>query len=162
MLIFDRPRQYDDLACAVRRQCNPSSLSRSRRPMFEFRDEADRLRHATVHACDSSARFDPNARATRVPGRLPATLSSARASANNTGRFASETHRGFRHARHDGTRPRRTRSTPATLRSPRAGGVAPRHSQSGAQQACSGRGMRLPTSAVSAGIRAWRAARSRP
>ena len=42
---------------------------------------------------------------------------SARASANNTGRFASETPC-FRHARHDGT-----------LRPPRAEGVAPRHSQ---------------------------------
>ena len=50
----------------------------------------------------------------------------------------------LRHARHDGTRPRRAPPTPAPLQPPQAGGAAPRHAQSGAPRACSGRGMRFP------------------
>ena len=85
--------------------------------------------------------------------RLPATLRPARGRA----RTAPDAWRARppcrRHARHDGTRRRRMLSTPAALRPPRAGGVAPRHSRSGAPRACSGRANALSTSAVSAGMR---------
>ena len=86
----------------------------------------------------------------RVPRQSPGHASpSARASANNTGRRGERDHRVVRHARHDGTRPRRAPPTPAPLQPPQAGGVAPRHAQSGAPRACSGRGMRfLPPPSV--------------
>jgi len=62
-------------------------------------------------------------------------------------------------ARHDGTRPRQTLSTPATLRPPRAGGLAPLSLAIGrAAGVCRTRDA-LSTSAVSAGMRAWCATR---
>ena len=118
--------------------------SRSRRPASEAPCEAARLRLAAARdAIHRRASIRMRARRACPSERLPATLRrSARASANNTGRLASGTTVPC-HARRDGTRPRRMRSTPATLRPPRAGGVAPRHSRSGAPRACSGRGMRF-------------------
>ena len=120
--------EHDGLACAARRRQRKPSLRRAhvgqcpKHPPQTPDLDPQRAR------CDSSACFDPNARATRVssytsPGQASP---SARASANNTGRFASETTLPRVTQRHDGTRPRRMLSTPATLRPPRAGGVAPR------------------------------------
>ena len=119
--------------------------SRSRRPASEAPCEAARLRLATARDAIHRRASIRNARATSVSlGTSPGHASpSARASANNTGTPCERDHRARVDARHDGTRPRRMLSTPATLRPPRAGGVAPRHSQSGAQRACSGRGMRF-------------------
>ena len=74
--------------------------------------------------------------------RLPATLRPARGRARTTPDAWRARPPCRRHARRDGRRRRRTLSTPATLRPPRAGGVAPRRSRSGAPRACSGRGTR--------------------
>src|SRR5213083_2668882 len=110
---------------------------------------------------DSSASFARNARATSVPrGTSPGHASpSARASANNTGRLASETTvRASRTTRRHASTTnafdasnastsssRRSRSSPLVIR--RAAGVFRTRSAPS-------------TSAVRAGIRAWRAARS--
>jgi hypothetical protein len=134
--------------------------SRSRWPASEAPLRSRPISTRNRARCDSSASFAPNARARSTSlGTSPGHASpSARASANNTGRLRARPPH-LRDARRGGTRPRRRRSTPAALRPPRAGGVAPRHGD----QARGGRAQdkdALSTSAVSAGIRAWRAARS--
>ncbi len=144
MLLFDGPRQHDDLACAARRSAQNLASSRSRRPAFEAPCEAAQLRLATARgAIHRRASLRMRARRACPSRRLPATLRPARVRSRTTPDAWRARSPGVRHARHDGTRPRRMPSTPATLRPPRAGGVAPRHSQSGAQRACSGRGMRF-------------------
>ena len=92
MLLFDGPRQHDDLACAARRQRKPS-LRRAhvgQRPQH-------RAKPPDLDPQPRAMRFigvlRPNARARSVSlGTSPGHASpSARASANNTGRVASET-----------------------------------------------------------------------
>ena len=161
MLLFDGPRQHDDLACAARRQRKPSlrrahagqrPKHRAKPPDFDAQPRAMRFIGELRSEC---------ARDERVPRRrLPATLRPARGRARTTPDALRARPPCLRHARHDGTRPRRAPSTPATLRPPRAGGVAPRHAQSGAPRACSGRGMRFRPPPSAQGCRAWRAARS--
>ena len=96
--------------------------------------------------CDSSACFARNARADE---RLPRQVSGPRFAERTCEREQHWTpcerdHRVF--ATHDMTarvhdeRPELQHA----LRPPQAGGVAPRHAQSGAPRACSGRGMRFP------------------
>ena len=93
MLLFDGPRQHDDLACAARRQRETLASSRSRRPASEASVRSRPTSTRNRARCDSSASFAPNARATSASlGTSPGHASpSARASANNTGRLASET-----------------------------------------------------------------------
>jgi hypothetical protein len=92
MLPFDGRGQHDDLACAKRRQRKPSlrRLHAGQRPKQRAKPpdfDGNRARY------DSSASVAPNACATSMSlGRSPGHASpSARASANNTGRLASET-----------------------------------------------------------------------
>ena len=161
MLLFDGPRQHDDLACAARRQRKPSlrrahvgqrPKHRAKPPDFDSQPRAMRF------IGDASLRM--RARRACPSARLRATLRPARVRA----RTAPDAWRArppcVRHARHDGTRPRRVPSTPATLRPPRAGGVAPRHCAIRRAAGVFRTRDALSTSAVSAGIPAWRAARS--
>ena len=162
MLLFDRPRQHDDLACAARRQRKPS-LRRAhvgQRP--KHRAKPPDLRRATARdAIRRRASLRMRARRACPSARRPATLRPARARARTAPDASRARPPCARHARHDGTRPRRTPSTPATLRPPRAGAVAPRPSQSGAPRACSGRGMRFRPPPSAQGYRR-RAPRARP
>src|SRR5207302_1283912 len=112
--------------------------SRSRRPASEVPCEAARLRLATARdAIHRRASLGMPVRRACPSVRLPATLRPARVRVRTTPDALRATPPYVRHARHNGTRPRRALSTPATLRLPRAGGVAPRHWQSGAPRACS-------------------------
>src|SRR5262245_9899452 len=75
--------------------------------------------------------------------RLPAMLRRARVRARTTPDAWRVVAPYPGHARHNGTHRRRTLSTPALLRLPRAGEVALRHRQSDAPRAFSGREMRF-------------------
>src|SRR5216117_2264289 len=118
--------------------------SRSRGPASEARCGAARFRRATARdAIHRRASLRMPAQRACPSARLRATLRPACWRARTTPDAVRARPSCVRHARHDGTRPRRERSTPATLRPHRAGGVAPHHSQSGAPPACSGQGMRF-------------------
>jgi hypothetical protein len=109
--------------------------------------------------CDSSASFAPNAAQRACPSaRLRVTLRPARVRARTTPDALRARPPCVRHARHNGTRPRRVPSTSVALQHPRAGG---RSSPRAIRRAAGVLRTRdaLSTSAVSAG-RAWRAARS--
>ena len=92
MLVFDRPRQHDDLACMARHQ-REASLGRAdvgqrpqhgaKPPDFDSQTRAMRF----IGELRSEARATSASRGTSSGQASP----SARASANNTGRVASET-----------------------------------------------------------------------
>ena len=157
MLLFDWPRRRPshDLACAARQ----------RKPTLGRAHAGECVRSAVKNRPISTrnrARCDyrrarRNARVTSVPlGTSPGHASpSARASANNTGRLASETT--VRRVRNDGTRPRPAPSTPAAPRHPRA--EEPLVTTRNQARSASRTRDALSTSAVSAGISASRAAR---
>ena len=138
MLLFDRPRQHDDLACAPRRQRKASR----RRVHVRERSKLERSRPTSTRnraRCDSSAYLARNARARAYSSARPrAMLRRARVQARTKPDASRARPRCLRRARHDGMRPRRAPSKPATLQPPRAGGPLARHAQSGAPQACSG------------------------
>ncbi len=148
-----------------RARCGTSS-----KPLLRRTHVSQRAKHPA-----KPADFDPQPRAMRFIGDAsrrnararsvsrdtsPGQASpSARASANNTGRVQARPPC-WRHARRDGTHPRQAPSTRAALRPPRA--------SRGRSSPCAMRRAAgvfekqdaLSTSAVSAGIPAWRAARS--
>src|SRR4029077_11753351 len=99
--------------------------------------EAARPRLATARdAIHRRASLRMPAQAVGPSARLPATLRPALVRARTTPDVLRAKRPCVRHARRDGTRPRRALSTPATLRPLRVGGAGPRHSQSAAPLAC--------------------------
>ena len=151
MLLFDGPRQHDGPRVRGAAPAQTLASSRRDRPGPQHRAKPPDLDPQPC-AMRSSASFAPNRRATSLSlDRLRATPPQRAASANKTGRLASETRVRFTH---DMTHASTTAlSTPATPRPPRAGGGAPatrRQARPGEVQdeGCA------PTSAVSAGIRA--------
>ena len=121
MLLLDRPRQHDDLARAARHQRKALRWSRSRRPAAAAPPAAARSRPAAARDAIRRRAVPRKARAMSVPRGTSAghASPSARASANSTGRLASET-TCRRCARHGGRHRRRAPSRPAGLRRLRA------------------------------------------
>ena len=161
MLLFDGRRQHDDLACAARRQRKASLRRAHAGQRSEAPREAARSRRASVRDAIYRRALPGMRAATSVSLGTSAghASPSARASANNTGRVASETtvpasRTTWRHASTTSaldarsastSSSRRGRSSPRAIR--RAAGVFRTRDA-------------LSTSAVSAGISASRAARS--
>jgi hypothetical protein len=144
MLRFNGRCQHEDLACAARRQRKPSLRRAHAGQRPKHRAKPPDLRPATVRDAIHQ-RASPGRRARRAcpSARLRATLRPARLRARTTPDALRARPPCVRHARHDGTRRRRAPPTPVALQPPRAGGGAPRHAQSGAPRAYSGRGMRF-------------------
>jgi len=121
MLLFDGPRQHDDLACAAR-PTQPFLRCAYAGQSPEAPCEAARLRLATVHDTIIGA-LARNARATSAPlGTSGHASLSARASVNNTDALRAKPPC-VRHA-HMTAPSTRAPSTPVTLQPPQAGGVA--------------------------------------
>ena len=161
MLLFYGRRQHDDLACAARLQ-RKTSLRRTH------------LGQRSKHLA-KPAGFDPQSRAQRFIGELQAECArdervsryvsrpcfAQRACEREQHRTPRERdHLALRAARRDGRRPPRMLSRPAALRLLRASGGALRHCQISRAAGVFRTLSALSTSAVSAGMRAWRAASS--
>ena len=158
MLLVDRRRQHDDLAGAARRQRKACFVALTR-PALQAPREAARSSTRSRARCDSSACLPRKARAMSVLLGTSAGQASpsARTSANKTGRVASETialssRTTLRHAS--------TTSAPdassASTSSSRSGRSSPRAIRRAAGVFITSDA--LSTSAVSAGMSAWRAA----
>ena len=160
MLLIDGPRQHHNRTCATRHQRKPSRRRGHASQRAKRRAEPPNLDSQSRTRCDSSATLAPNVRATRMsldtsPGHASA---GPRASANNTGRDASETtvrapRTTWRHA-----------STTSASDASNASTSSRQEAVLHRSQADAPLGLRtsaaLATSAANAGIRAARAARS--
>ena len=132
---LDRRRQHDDVARSARREREPPAVARmlgERRSSLRKRPISTRSRARW----DSSARFAPNARATRHPSRhRQATPRPAHAAARTAPAGARAARPSPATGQRRGTRRRRGPSRPAPPRLPRASaGVATRREQTRGRQ----------------------------